>query len=320
MTKPVRVILGAGGVGSSDDPIAGHNTPEAAQAFLDIFRKHGYTEIDTGRGYPPHAPGTSEPILGQTDFSKWANLDTKVAPIAGYDHTAAGIAKSIEDSLSALRVDSVSIFYLHWPDRDTPLAETHKAIDDAYKAGKFKYFGISNYEADEVETLMQQSKEHGWIKPTVYQGQYNAVCRSAETAILPTLRKHGIAFYAWSPAAAGFFGKQFRHKSDTKLGDVVRSQYGNDAMAKTLKRLKDASEKEGVTPHAIAIRWLLFHSDLKGELDDGIVAGARSDEQLEDTLKACKEGPLPNEAVSLVNECWKELEPDAPYFSPFRPK
>ena len=194
MAKPVKVILGAGGIGSSDDPIAGQNTAEAAQEFISIFRKHGYTEIDTGRAYPPHAPGTSEPLLGQTDFATWATLDTKVAPEAEYDHTTAGVAKSLEDSLSALKLQSVNIFYLHWPDRNAPLSETHQAIDKAYKEGKFKYFGISNYEIDDVETFMRQSEEHGWIKPTYYQGQYNAVCRSAETAILPTLRKHGIAF------------------------------------------------------------------------------------------------------------------------------
>ncbi len=88
-------------------------------------------------------------------------------------------------------------------------------------------------------------------------------------------------------------------------------------MARTLAKLKDVSEKKGVTPHAIAIRWLLFHSELKGDLGDGIVAGARTEEQLEDTLRGCKEGPLPDEVVKLVNECWKKLEPDAPYFSPF---
>ena len=52
-SETVQIILGAGGIGDSSDPIVGQSTPEAAQEFLNIFRKHGYHEIDTARAYPP---------------------------------------------------------------------------------------------------------------------------------------------------------------------------------------------------------------------------------------------------------------------------
>jgi aflatoxin B1 aldehyde reductase len=65
------------------------------------------------------------------------------------------------------------------------------------KAGKFKAFGLSNYTAAEVEEILRICDEGGFRKPTVYQGQYNAIVRGGEEELFPLLRKHGIAFYAW---------------------------------------------------------------------------------------------------------------------------
>jgi aryl-alcohol dehydrogenase-like predicted oxidoreductase len=57
--------------------------------------------------------------------------------------------------------------------------------------------GISNYTAKGVEEFLSVCDKNGWTKPTVYQGQYNAVCRKRETELFPLLRKHGIKFYAY---------------------------------------------------------------------------------------------------------------------------
>ena len=103
-----KVVLGAGNVGSSSDAIAKYTTPEAAQAFLNLFRKHGYTDIDTARGYSPAAPQTSEPLLAQTDFKHWATIDTKVNSFGPGSHAKEKITESVEESLEALKVDKVS--------------------------------------------------------------------------------------------------------------------------------------------------------------------------------------------------------------------
>ena len=66
------------------------------------------------------------------------------------DHTADKIAASIDASLAALNMSSVNVMHLHIPDRTTPFKETLEAMDKAYRAGKFKELGLSNYEPDEV--------------------------------------------------------------------------------------------------------------------------------------------------------------------------
>lgn len=125
-------------------------------------------------------------------------------------------------SLKELRVPQVNVYYLHVPDRTTPLKEAAAGMNEAWKAGKIKQFGISNHSADEVEEMVKICEEKGYLKPTVYQGQYNAIVRGAEKSLFPVLRKHGIAFYAYSPVGGGFFAGN--HKgSSTRFDRSVRS-------------------------------------------------------------------------------------------------
>ena len=59
---------------------------------------------------------------------------------------------------------------------------------------------------------------------------------------------------------------------------------------------------------------------LEGSKGDGIVIGARTTEQLEGTLEICRQGPLREEVVALVERCWEEIREEAPHYSPFAPK
>lgn len=89
------------------------------------------------------------------------------------------------------------MYYLHTPDRTTGFEEACEAMNEAYKAGQIKKFGISNHSPEEVEQFVKISEEKGYLKPTVYQGQYNPIVRGGEKELFPILRKHNIAFYAY---------------------------------------------------------------------------------------------------------------------------
>ena len=122
---------------------------KVVQEIIDVFKKHGHNEIDTARVY---CGGTSEEYLGKVDWKKQGLvMDTKLYPHAGgtfgqpITHSPEDIRKHLEASLKALNADSMDMFYLHGPDRKTDYAITLKAVNDLYKEGKFKRFGISNY-------------------------------------------------------------------------------------------------------------------------------------------------------------------------------
>ena len=319
------VLLGCGNIGGSSDPIAKFDSPEKAQEFLNTFRKHGFTHLDTARGYSPHAFGTSEPLMGQTDFSSWAVVDSKAKSFIPGTHKAEVIAESIDDTLKALQVTKVHTYYLHAPDRSTPFEETCRAMNDAYKAGKFEKFGLSNFRADEVEQVYQICEKSGYVKPTVYQGQYNAIARRSEQDLLPTLRKYKMSYYAYSPGAGGMFSGKITRDSihqegtrwdkDTRIGQIYAANYHKDVLLDAAKKVHDAAEKLGITGHAVALRWMLHHSALKGELGDAMIIGASSLQQLEGNLEICKDGPLPAELVKVVEDVWGPAKKFAPQSS-----
>lgn len=95
----------------------------------------------------------------------------------------------------------VDIYYLHAPDHSIPFEETLDGINKLYQQGSFKRFGLSNFHAEDVHKVYDICEKNGWVKPTAYQGNYNAVARKQETVLFPTLRKLGMCFYAYSPLA-----------------------------------------------------------------------------------------------------------------------
>ena len=102
------------------------------------------------------------------------------------------------------------MWYLHGPDRTTPYEETLKAVNELYKEGKFKRFGISNYMSWEVAEICEICKTNGYILPSAYQGIYNAIHRKVEPELFPCLRKFGIAFYEFNPLGGGLFTGRYR--------------------------------------------------------------------------------------------------------------
>jgi aflatoxin B1 aldehyde reductase len=141
-------------------------------------------------------------------------MDSKVTAIGNKEHSKENIAASIDRSLKALGVESLDIFYLHIPDGQTPFEESMAAVDQQHRNSKFKRLGLSNQSPSQVEQLVEIAEKHGglptmlivrrvaheytytgYIKPSVYQGHYNPVCRKAASSLLPILQKHGISFF-----------------------------------------------------------------------------------------------------------------------------
>ncbi len=190
----IKIVFGCmtfGAPGAEQSRV--HDLSEC-RAILDIFASHGHTELDTARMY---GLGSSEEYLNQLGYttpsdSHWFEIATKCFPSARkpdfpakskYTLGSEDVHRCIEDSLKALGTESFDLFYLHSPDREVELEETLKAVNEAYKQGKFKRFGVSNYRADEVEQIVAIAEKNNWIKPSVYQGLYNAITRSPEVEL-----------------------------------------------------------------------------------------------------------------------------------------
>jgi aflatoxin B1 aldehyde reductase len=90
-------------------------------------------------------------------------------------HAPESITRLLNESLTQLQTSSVEIFYLHAADRSIPFISTLEALNKLHQEGKFKQLGLSNFSAFEVAEIVVLCKERGWVRPTVYQGMYNAI-------------------------------------------------------------------------------------------------------------------------------------------------
>ncbi|KAM0723890.1 hypothetical protein Q7P37_000880 [Cladosporium fusiforme] len=313
--KPVKIVLGAGHIG---DKIVGHDLDE----YLSDFRKHGHVEIDSAATYPIHNWGESERLLGQNGV-KWAQVSTKLSGMGERAHAREKIQAAIDASLENLNGHEIDVYYFHLPESVTPIEEQLEAIDKAYRAGKFKRFGISNFSPKQVEEIVAAAEKHGWVKPSVLQGQYNCFGRKGEAELLPLLRKHGIAYYAYSPAAAGVLtgkvnretpnGSDSRWSKDHIAGQIYSASYLNDPILAASQKIREVADKHGINGHEAGLRWCIHHSALSNEYGDAVIIGASSVAQLKDNMEICDAGPLPEEVVRTIDGVWPSVKDVAPW-------
>ena len=173
--KP-RVILGLMTYGP--DPSAGARITslDDYNKHLDYLQSQGYNEVDTARSY---IGGAQEPF---TAAANWKNrgltLATKCYPRTAGLHEPKRIRQELEKSLKELGTDCVDIFYLHAADRSVPFEETLGELDKLHKEGKFVQLGLSNFTAFEVAECVMICRQHGWVRPSIYQGRLNPIGKS----------------------------------------------------------------------------------------------------------------------------------------------
>ena len=323
---PLKIVLGTASFGSSKAPQARFHTPEAAASLLDAFASRGYADLDTARAYPVGRGGTSERLLGQCEsVHTWSNISTKVSSFMPGAHRPQNIRRSIAQSLESLQAPyGVDVMYLHAPDRATPFAETLQAMNEAHSEGAFQRLGLSNYSAEDVEQIVRICEQQGFVKPSVYQGQYNPLCRSAELGLLEVLRRHNISFYAYSPTACGFFSgkvsrdsalvKGSRWDKSSPLGQKYSQDYFHDELFKSSELVIEEAERHGISGHAAALRWTVYHSALEPALGDACILGASTVQQMEENLDILEHGPLPVSLVRVLNLVWNRATTAGPKY------
>lgn len=87
-----------------------------------------------------------------------------------WNHEPETLRRSLEESLKELGTDCVEIFYLHAADRKVPFEKTLEECHKMFKEGKFVKLGLSNFTAFEVAEVVMICRQHGWVRPSIYQG------------------------------------------------------------------------------------------------------------------------------------------------------
>jgi aflatoxin B1 aldehyde reductase len=292
------------------------STPAQLSTILQLVQSHQIHELDTARVY---ASGQSESLLGEcAALAHRFAISSKAPGFSLGSLLPSKIEANCNASLVALRLHKMDIYYFHGPDRQTPLEDQCRAMDALHRQGKFARFGVCNLRAQEVESIHQICEKNGYVLPTVYQGGFNPLQRRAEFELLPTLRKLGLCFYAFSPLGGGFFSRSADELRVPPEGGrmvqmkVFKDIYVNETSLELLGNLTGACERHGIKVKEATLRWYMHHGPLGDE--DGIILGASSVEQVEENLLACERGPLPDQIVESYEDMWKAYKDKAgPY-------
>ena len=151
---------------------------------------------------------------------------------------------------------------------------------------------------------MPSVEEKGYVKPSVYQGEYNLISRGVEAALIPLIRKHNIKFVAYSPLGGGFLsgkltaGTAEGTRLETPLGQRLRQIYDQPTFHNKIRQLQQIIEPLGISHTGVALRWLAYHSLLGKE--DAIILGGRRIVQVRENVKDIALGPLPEKIVQSI--------------------
>jgi aryl-alcohol dehydrogenase-like predicted oxidoreductase len=270
--------------GATDDPTAARIVGRA--------RDQGINFIDSADGYNG---GKSEESVGRAirDHRSWWVLATKCANPTGQGPNARGLSRrhvqhAVEASLRRLDVAEIDILYLHKEDHTTPLAETVHALADLIKAGKIRYFGVSNYRSWRVAEICRLCDEAGIDRPVASQPLYNALNREVETEHLPACGHFGLGVVPYSPLARGILTGKYvpdvPPPAGTRAGRQDRRMLESEWRTESLHIAREIAEHaraKGVSPGQFAFAWVL-----NNQLVTAAIGGPRTEEQWEDYVEA----------------------------------
>lgn len=284
-TQGLRVpAIGLGCMGMSD--FYGPSSEAQNLRVLDRAVELGCTFWDTSDMYGPFTNemllskalvGRREHITLATKFGVSRTQDGRWQGIKG---DAAYVRACCDASLKRLGTDYIDLYYQHRIDPKTPIEETVGAMAELVKAGKVRHLGLSEANSETLE------RANAVFPISALQSEYSLWTRDIEANILPTIRRLGIGFVAYSPLGRGFLSGAIRSRSDLQPGDwrLETPRFSEEAIATNLRLANEVAEVArdvGATAAQVALAWVLSR-----ELPIATIPGTRSTERLEENCKA----------------------------------
>ncbi|MBN2061014.1 MAG: aldo/keto reductase [Deltaproteobacteria bacterium] len=305
--KVSPICLGTMTMGSQ---VAEAESIEIIRSAIDM----GINFLDTADGY---SRGKSEDIIGKAVKGNRDSvvIATKVGaqlpPDPGVNLSRKYILKTIEDSLRRLQTDYIDLYYCHFPDYDTPLDETLRAMDDLVRQGKVRYIGCSNFKAWMLCKALWVSDRYRLARFDCIEPPYNLLTRDIEFELLPLCESEGIGVCVFNPLAGEMltgrheFGKPPAEGRFTleDMGKMYMQRYWNEKNFEAVERFKKLAVKHGLTLAQFAMAWILNNSTITS-----VLSGVTTVQQLEENLKAV-EVVLTEEDLKVCDEMWQIFSP-----------
>ena len=292
---------------------------------LDHFAEAGGTFVDTADVY---GDGRSEEIIGRWLASRPADVTGPVVlatkgrfPLDdspnGAGLSARHLSRALDASLRRLGVEAVDLYQVHAFDPWTPLEETIRTLDGFARAGKIRYWGLSNFTGWQLTKTVHLARALGAAGPVTLQPQYSLLVREVEWEIVPAAMDAGLGLLPWSPLGGGWLSGKYqrgqRPSGATRLGEDPNrgmEAYDRRGTARTwdvIDAVQKIADQRGVSMADIALAWV---SDRPAVAST--ILGARTTEQLDSNLRAAGLQLSPAETAAL-NAASDPQPTDYPY-------
>lgn len=303
---------------------------EGSFAQLDRFVEVGGNFIDTANVY---SGGESEAIIGRWLASRHGVRDqvvlaTKARFSRDGDRNDLGLSRTsltrnLDASLRRLGVERIDLYQAHAWDALTPLEETWRFYDDAVRAGKIGYVGVSNFVGWQLQKAVLTARHLGYPPIVTLQPQYNLLQRSIELEAAEVCVNEGVGILPWSPLGGGWLTGKYQRDTvptgDTRLGDnPERGMEGykrrneQERTWRILDTVKEIAEQRDASMAQISLAWLADRPAVTS-----VILGARTLEQLDDNLGAAGLHLSEDEADQLTTVSAPVVD-DYPYGEPGR--
>jgi aryl-alcohol dehydrogenase-like predicted oxidoreductase len=291
-----------------------------AGRIVDRAADQGVNFIDTADVY---TEGRSEEITGRAIASKrdWWVLATKLGNVTQPGPNGRGASRryahlAVDASLRRLGVETIDLLYLHREDLTTPLEETVQAIADLLRAGKIRYFGVSNFRAWRVAEICRLCDAAGIARPIASQPLYNVLNRMIETEHLPACAHYGLGVVPYSPLARGLLTGKYDPArpppADTRAGRqdkrILETEWRTESLD-IARTLAEHARKRGIEPAHFAWAWVLANRHVTSA-----IAGPRTEAQW-DSYLAGVGAPCGPEDEALVDRLVTAGHPSTPGYN-----
>ena len=297
----------------------------ASHAMLDHYFEAGGNFVDTADVY---STGVSEEIIGRWLKARPSDVTDRVVLATkgrfpmddtpnGVGLSARHLSTALDASLRRLGVEAIDLYQLHAFDPHTPIDETLRTLDGFLRAGKIRYYGLSNFTGWQLTKLVHRAAALNIPAPVTLQPQYNLLVRQIEWEVVPAAQDAGLGLLPWSPLGGGWLTGKYKRDQQptgaTRLGE--NPQRGMEAYDRrrseqtwnVIEAVERIAEGRGVSMAEVALSWLTNRPGVTAS-----IIGARTVEQLQSNLASADLALTPEETAELDAVSAPEIA-DYPY-------
>ena len=280
----------------------------ATDAVVDAALDAGVNFFDVADIYGgPH--GKAETLLGKALGARRADivLATKFgAKQAGGGGAAPGgggrayIMQAVEDSLERLGTDYIDLYQHHFPDGETPVEETLRALNDLVQQGKVRAIGCSNYSGAMLADAARFAADNASTPFVSAQNRYSLLTRDIETDLVPVAQAHAVGILPYFPLESGLLTGKYRKDekapADTRFGKWGGGGvFASDERYAIVEGLREYGESINRSVLDIAVGWLAAQDYVSS-----VIAGVTKPEQIRQNVAAASWSPTAQQCADIA--------------------